>query len=332
MHIITETVINLWRSNRKTRQSTSGWISGNAPCCHHRGETQDDRGRGGIMISNNGFVFSCFNCGFKAGFTPGKVLSKNSKDLLLWLGLPQEDINKLFLLSMKERESINIRVPEINTVFKEVDLPKNSRLITEWINDGCEDSELLDCLAHIDSRRLTIDDYDWMWSSESGYRDRLLMPFYNNGKIVGWTGRKLKPGTPKYLSSSQTGYIFNIDSQLDHWKFAIVVEGQFDAIAIKGVAAMQNILNDSQVFRLKQLNREIIVVPDRDSAGAKMLDVAIENGWSISCPPWESHIKDVSDAVKHYGKIYVLKTILHYRERNKLKQELLKRKLENKHD
>jgi len=59
-----------------------------------------------------------------------------------------------------------------------------------------------------------------------------------------------------------------------------------------------------------------------------MLKSAIANGWSASLPPWEDDIKDVADAVKRYGRLYVLTTILHYRVSGEIKINLLKKKLE----
>ena len=59
-----------------------------------------------------------------------------------------------------------------------------------------------------------------------------------------------------------------------------------------------------------------------------MLKAAIDNGWSVSMPPWDEDIKDVADAVKRYGRLYTLATILHYKESNEIKIQLLKKKLE----
>jgi hypothetical protein len=59
-----------------------------------------------------------------------------------------------------------------------------------------------------------------------------------------------------------------------------------------------------------------------------MLKSAITNGWSASLPPWEDDIKDIADAVKRYGRLYVLSTILHYRVSGEIKINLLKKKLE----
>jgi hypothetical protein len=76
------------------------------------------------------------------------------------------------------------------------------------------------------------------------------------------------------------------------------------------------------------LAKEVIVVPDRDRPGSKLLKFAIDNGWGASLPPWGDDVKDVADAVKKYGRIYTLFTILHYRETNEIKIQLLKKKLE----
>jgi DNA primase len=155
-----------------------------------------------------------------------------------------------------------------------------------------------------------------------------MIPFYHEGKIVGYTGRKITEGKPKYLTDSQSGYVFNLDAQTYDRNFVIVVEGQFDAIAVDGVGIMTNEPNDAQIMRINSLGREVIVVPDRDRPGAKMLASATKNGWSASLPPWSDDIKDVADAVKKYGRLYVLTTILHYRVSGEIKINLMKKKLE----
>jgi hypothetical protein len=59
-----------------------------------------------------------------------------------------------------------------------------------------------------------------------------------------------------------------------------------------------------------------------------MIETAIEQGWTVSMPDWGDNIKDVADAVKKFGRIYTLFTILHYKETNEIKKQLLKKKLE----
>jgi DNA primase len=215
---------------------------------------------------------------------------------------------------------------ELNFTLHEVTLPDDSKLLTKWIEEG---QDVTPMIEYILSRGMDIDWYNWMWSPAPGYKDRLLIPFYQDGKVVGYTGRKITEGKPKYLTDSQSGYVFNLDRQVRDRKFVIVLEGQFDAIAIDGVAIMTNEPNDAQVARLQALGKEIICVPDKDQPGAKMLKHAIKNEWSVSLPPWEDDVKDVADAVKRYGRLYVLATILHYKVTGEIKINLIKKKLEN---
>jgi hypothetical protein len=204
----------------------------------------------------------------------------------------------------------------------------------EWINtaylpDIAED--LGKIIEYILGRGMDLDWYKWMWSPMPGYADRVIIPFYHEGHIVGYTGRKITEGKPKYLTDAQPGYVFNLDSQKDNRSYVIVVEGQFDAIAIDGVAVMHNEVNEIQAARISSLGKEVIVVPDRDRAGSKLIQSALDYGWSVSLPPWQESIKDAADAVKINGRLYTLFTILHYKESNDLKIQLLRKKIETQY-
>lgn len=323
MSLIQNSLLALLPPNKKP--TPSGWTSFNAPCCHHRGDRRDDRKRGGIMLTQDGFIYHCFNCGFKAGWSQGKLLSKNTKSLFGWFGMPESEVQKLALSALKEQENQPEVKKAINFDLKEIALPNDCRKFSD-VTEPSED--FIKVVEYVLSRKMQLDWYDWMWSPEPGYKDRVIIPFYHDDKIVGFTGRKITNGKPKYLAQGQPGYVFNLTRQPVDRKFVIVVEGQFDAISVDGCAIGHNEPNETQVMRLASLGREIIVVPDRDRPGAKLLKSAMENGWSASLPPWGEDIKDVADAVKRYGRLYVLATILHYRVSGEIKIQLLKKKLE----
>jgi hypothetical protein len=331
---IQDALLALLPSKRKT--TPSGWTSFDAVCCHHTGNTRDTRKRGGILTNpDGGFQYHCFNCNFKAGWSPGKLLSKNTKSLFNWVGMTDADIGKLNLIALKVKDDQPVTKKPLNFTLTETELPEGTMSVMEWINTGylpdvAEDIGRI--VEYIIGRGMDLEWYNWMWSPAPGYVDRVLIPFYHDGKIVGYTGRKITEGKPKYLTDAQPGYVFNLDAQTNDRQYTIVVEGQFDAIAIDGCAIMHNEPNDTQVMRLNALGREIIVVPDRDKAGAKMIKAAVDNGWSVSLPPWEHDIKDVADAVKRYGRLYTLATILHYKVSGEINLHLLKKKLENGQD
>lgn len=312
----------------KRKLTSGGWTSFNAPCCHHRGERPDDRLRGGIKLEKDGFVYHCFNCGFAAGWTPGKILSKNTKNLFGWLGMNEIDIGKLNLATLKIKDDQPVFKKTFSLTLLEKPLPDECKSVGEWVKTGCQDPDLVAVINYLLDRGMNYEWYNWHWSAAPGFRDRVIIPFYQDGKVVGYTGRKIKPGKPKYLTDSQSGYVFNIDAQSYDRKYVIVSEGQFDAIAVDGVGIMTNEPNEAQIARINALGKEVIVVPDRDRPGAKMLKSAITNGWSASLPPWGDDVKDVADAVKKYGRLYVLTTILHYKVTGEIKINLMKKKLE----
>ena len=243
MNEIQSTLLALLPQGRKI--TTGGWESFNAVCCHHRGEKADRRRRGGIKIDGEAWTYHCFNCSYKAGWSPGKLLSGNTKMLFKWLGLGDNDIGKLGIVALKYQESMPQESKALNFTLKEIPLPDNSLSIVDWLNTGSDDPDLIAVVEYLLSRGMEWEWYNWHWSTAPGYRDRLLIPFYQDGKIVGYTGRKVTEGKPKYLTDSQSGYVFNLDRQTRDRAYVIVVEGQFDAIAVDGVDRKSTRLNSS---------------------------------------------------------------------------------------
>ena len=181
-------------------------------------------------------------------------------------------------------------------------------------------------LEYIASRKLNLNDYDFYWTPESGYRDRLIIPFYYREKVVGYTARKVVESKVKYLSEQQPGYVFNIDEQTDDRKYVVAVEGPIDAIAIDGVALLGSEIKEQQTALLNSLGKHVIVVPDRDEAGQKLVYDAMESGWSVSMPDWSQDIGDVNDAVRKYGRLHTLYSIVKNDEESQLKIKLRMKK------
>jgi DNA primase len=141
-------------------------------------------------------------------------------------------------------------------------------------------------------------------------------------EIVGWTARAVNDAQPKYLSEQQPGYVFNLDNQLDDREFVIVCEGPFDALSIDACAILGAEIKDSQNWLLKQLGKELVLVPDKDHEGPKTVEQAIELGWSVSMPDWPEGVKDINDAVVKLGKLATLWLIVSAKESNALKIRL----------
>ena len=184
-------------------------------------------------------------------------------------------------------------------------------------------------LNYLKSRGIDPTWYDFMYSTDSyfNFDQRLIIPFYWRGDIVGYTGRLFeKSERIKYVTEVQPGYVFNMDAQDWTRKFVLVTEGPFDAITVSGVSILGSEINDIQRELIDGLNRQVIVVPDRDAPGEKLIDQAIEFGWNVAFPEWHESITDVADAVLNYGRLFTIQSILKTTESSKFKIDL-KRKM-----
>ena len=221
MNLIQQTLLTSLPSKHK--KTPSGWISFNGPCCIHNGENMDKRMRGGLMQNGDGTTsYHCFNCGYTASYVPGRNLSYKLRKLLGWLGMPDSEITRLSLEALKiiQVDSDSQRKEEtfITPTFQNKELPVGARPIMEWhdwkaLEPSGLDPDLLGAIEYLLSRGLMIDDYKFMWTPEGSYRNRLIIPFYYQGDVVGYTARKIGNGSPKYITDSQPGYVFNLDKQ-----------------------------------------------------------------------------------------------------------------------
>jgi hypothetical protein len=313
MSVVSDTVLTYLPAKRK--QTPSGWLSFNAQCCHHNGHSADTRGRGGLIANPDGGIsYHCFNCGFKASWQPGRNFSHKLRKLLQWMGAPDDIINKVALEVMRENEGVEAktRIAELPS-FNTVPLPDDAvRIIDipDYNENNIAFKNFLAVIQYMADRNLNLDDTDYYWSPSLGYRDRLIIPFYYEGRIVGWTGRAVVPDKkPKYLTEVQPGFVYGLDEQRHNKVFAIVCEGQIDAIHVEGCALGGSEISDQQAMLLNRLQKQIIVVPDRDKAGSKLVERAIELGYSVSMPEWADDINDIGDAVQRYSRLYTLHSI-----------------------
>ena len=301
----------------KRKQTPSGWTKFNAVCCSHNGNTPDTRARGGMIRNADGVSYHCFNCGYKASYVAGRHLTRKMRHLLSWLGAPDDVISKLSLEALKiesdQKELEAISLP----VLPDKPLPKDCQLIVDAAPNY---PEALAAAEYILDRGFTLDDYPWMWSPE--YPERFIIPFLYENRIVGWTGRKIVEGKPKYLSEQTPGYVFNLDAQPQDRPYILVVEGPLDAISVGGVAILGADIMDKQAMLINRLGGKPVLVPDCDKDGARSVERAIELGWAVSMPNWSEGVKDVNDAIRRYGRLYTLYMIMQAKEESALKIQL----------
>lgn len=315
----------------KRKQTASGWISFNAPCCIHQRESADRRQRGGIKIVDQGWSYHCFNCGYKASFILGRNLSSRARRFLEWLGVPAEEIERINLESLRHRSIAGILDDRQRTEnalqgirFEDRDCPYIDLITPEhteqwqYLRDRCVPEDY-PCMLAVS--------YDRRGLAGVLGRTAVVIPFTYDNRMVGHTVRFMDDRAPKYIHDTQPGYVFGTDLQHPDWQHVLVMEGVFDALCISGLAVLHAEINDAQVRLIRSLGRDITVVPDQDTAGMKLVDRALELGWAVSMPEWPSGCKDVNDAVKHMGRLTTLITIMQARETSRIKIELRRRQI-----
>ena len=117
------------------------------------------------------------------------------------------------------------------------------------------------------------------------FRARLIFPILDSmGRSVGFGGRLLGPGEPKYLNSSESA-VFSKGKLLYGMNWAkndvrredqvLVVEGYFDVVRLMSsgvntvVAPLGTALTDTQAALLRKLTKNVFLLYDSDRAGLK---------------------------------------------------------------
>ena len=142
------------------------------------------------------------------------------------------------------------------------------------------------------------------------FRNRLMFPILDVlGRNVGFGGRILGPGEPKYLNSSDSAIfskgklLYGLNRSRNAIRKAdrsLVVEGYFDALRLisagveEVVAPLGTALTETQAGMLRKYSRNVFLLYDSDAAGLKATfragDELLRQGMSvrvITLPPGE---------------------------------------------
>lgn len=313
------------------KSSRKDWLSRNCPLCTHRGHSADKRGRFGLKVEQGQTIaMHCFNCSFKAKYARGTLVSKDFAWFMETIGVPKEDVKKIKFQSFREKEAgeiyDDVKITEDpRGKWKEVELPPDSYSIATWAEHGCEDKFYLKVAEYCLERGLRPTDMFWTPDKEHSMNKRVLMPFYYNDNIVGYSGRYYMDSPAKiirrYLNLTPEDYIYNLDSQKIDRPFMLLTEGVIDAYLCGGVSPMGT-MNQAQIDILNTYGKRIIVVPDRDSDGGALVDIALDNGWEVSFPNWDNDIKDMGKAAQVYGRLLAVRSAIDSAVSNPMKIRL----------
>lgn len=310
----------------KKKNTSSGWTSFNAICCSHFGHKPDRRMRGGIKFDGNNWSMHCFNCQYKCNFVLGRNITIKTHNLLKWCGIDETQIQRWSLESLQQKDLLDFtttRVTPSKISFPKITLPLDN------VPLDLENPKHFRYIEYIEKRGIQYDSFPFLVTPDAKGRNRhrVIVPYYYKNEPVGHTSRFIDDRIPKYLNVQPPGYVFNLDRQKKDWQVCILTEGIFDALSIDGIAVMHDDISEVQANLIAQLNKQIIVVPDRDKTGLKLCDRALELGYQVSLPNWDDKVKDVNDAVVRYGKLPTLLSILQSATNSKIKIEMTRKKI-----
>ena len=183
-------------------------------------------------------------------------------------------------------------------------------LVKHLRSKGYKDAQIIDAgLATFDEKRGT---HDKFWN-------RVMFPIFDaGGKVIGFGGRVLGDGLPKYINSPET-MIFDKGRNLYGLNFAksskagylIACEGNIDVIAMHqagfdmAVASLGTAFTINQAMVLKRYTDTVILSYDSDGAGTKAAVRAIgilkEAGLKGKVLDLRPH-KDPDEFIKNEGK------------------------------
>lgn len=303
------------------------WIPHNCPCCIHNGQPRNDTKRRAGQLHNpdGSFAFSCFNCGFKTFWKPGFDCHKKLMDLAEWYGATTQQKMHMALIAdeiKKSGEYDDTQGPSsyVSTTITPRALPQKAKSFSEWASMPNPPADFLKVLQKVAIRNISLlDTFDLYWTPETemNLNDRFIIPFYMHGQIVGYTARiTWKNSKMRYYNQYPENILYNFDLlNNNEIKDIYVTEGPIDAELIGGVATCHYTIKHNQLDWLTQCGKNIIVVPDRDKDGRKMVEQAIQAGFSVAFPDWgmfedengeKCRIHDIDEAVRKYGRLYTM--------------------------
>ena len=274
--------------------------------------------------------FYCFGCHAKGDVLKFVELMEGLSffDALRWLaekyGIPVEKINSSNDPKVQEREILfTIHSRAAQYFQEELFKSREGRLAQQYLNSRLVSQDSIKkfdlgyapggakgllqklkgdfSLKHLKLSGL-IQNSEKMDQSYDRFRRRVIFPISNeSGKIIGFGGRALGDGYPKYLNSPETPIysksktlfaLSHARAEIRKQDLAILVEGYLDCIALHQVginnviASCGTSLTEQQAKLLGRFTKKLIVNFDPDQAGKsaalRSINILLENGFKIN--------------------------------------------------
>jgi DNA primase len=273
----------------------------------------DYKVRASFSVEDARIKYNCFNCGVSTSYTKNSTyLHKDFRDVLNAYGIDDTDIDLELGKTYFTKEQIVIAKKKAESKIAEVALPPNSYQVTTPSED---DMWTIVADEYLQSRGLSLADHTWFLSTHKDYRDRIIIPYYKDGKVIYWDARSFDDNAKKRYINPTTPkepILFGYDElERNFDKPLFIMEGAFDAISISGVGMGGSKLYKQKIEAFKKCRRRKIFVidkKDKQNNGYKLGLDALNHDWEITFTTGDG--LDVNKSVAKYGKIWTIRDLL----------------------
>lgn len=273
----------------------------------------DHSSRAGWRITPDEVFYNCYNCHFHASYEEGTgKFTRWMKELCAANGIKEAELQAISASIFfnkgepTEREITLESLKKVNLFTPEVKFPSRTLQLGSPGHDELQEP----LIEYLLKRRM--DPLKFYFSLDPAHLQRIIIPFWRDGKLIYWQSRTILDGVkPRYKNSAvaKDAIIYGFNRLYDYTDLPLfVTEGVFDAESIDGISILGSTLNAAKIELLHKTRRRIIFVVDRDSNGGDLGQHVIEQGWELTFV--DQNAEDVNDSVCKFGKIYTMYSLV----------------------
>jgi hypothetical protein len=297
----------LIKQNIRFEGKSKGWDHCKCKLCN------DYKVRASFRFEDDKIKYSCFNCGDSSSYKRNSTfLSKEFRAVLNAFGITDNDIDLELGKNFFNKDQIVMAKKKAESKVAEIELPPNTYQVSSIVES---DAWTIVASEYLAGRGLSLAANKWFLSSNLEYRDRLIVPYYKDGKLIYWQARSFDENAKKrYINPNVPiepilyGYE-ELEKNTDAPLF--VMEGVFDAISINGVSMLGSKLYKQRIDAFKKSRRRKVFVidkKDKQNNGYNLGVDALKNGWDITYVSGTT--TDVNHSLQKYGKLYTIRNLI----------------------
>lgn len=287
---------------------SKGWEHCKCKVCN------DYKVRASFAFEDDRIKYNCFNCGLSQSYKRGSTfMAQEFRDILHAYSITDNDIDLILGKNFFNKDVITLAKKKAESKIAEVELPPNCYPIPDVDPD---DLWTIVAKEYLEERGLSLQDHTWYLSTHLEYRDRLVIPYYKDGKVIYWQARSFDDNAKKrYINPNVPiePILFGYEElEKSTQQPLFIMEGVFDAISIGGVSMLGSKLYKQRLDAFSRSRRRKIFVidkKDKQNNGYKLGVDALKNGWEITFVSGED-TKDVNHSVSKYGKLWTIQNLM----------------------